>query len=201
MAFMFLLIIGLVISKSTGKYDETERVTPSSSSFETINLNLDKNSKSAKVATVNIPRAHISNQHHGLGKLSEAIDLSHKSDLKREFNDEDIFNIEYSPHHHHHQQQQQLPSHYFFNSHTNDHGPFTRSGFLKRIMLRNTSVTCNDGTQAGYYFRPSFNFSKKWIVFLEGGWYCFSIYSCHQRWLKMRNLMTSAHWPEVRIGM
>ncbi|XP_053209032.1 palmitoleoyl-protein carboxylesterase notum1-like isoform X2 [Panonychus citri] len=69
---------------------------------------------------------------------------------------------------------------------------------LKRFMLRNKSVTCNDGTKAGYYFRSAPGPSKRWIVFLEGGWYCFSPATCHQRWLGMRNLMTSAHWPQSR---
>ena len=72
-----------------------------------------------------------------------------------------------------------------------------RSAFLRREMLRNTSVTCNDGTTAGYYVRvnPS---SRRWLVFLEGGWHCFSQLSCHQRWTRARALMTSAHWPLMR---
>lgn len=70
---------------------------------------------------------------------------------------------------------------------------------LRRYMLNNNSVTCNDGTKAGYYFRSSAS-SRRWIVFLEGGWYCFSSLTCHQRWLQMRNLMSSAHWPQVRNG-
>ncbi|XP_015784529.1 palmitoleoyl-protein carboxylesterase notum1' [Tetranychus urticae] len=69
---------------------------------------------------------------------------------------------------------------------------------LKRFMLKNRNVTCNDGTKAGYYYRSSIGYSRRWIVFLEGGWYCFSPSTCHQRWLGMRNLMTSAHWPQSR---
>ena len=71
--------------------------------------------------------------------------------------------------------------------------------YLRRVMLSNSSVTCNDGTVAGYYIRRSYG-SRRWIVFLEGGWYCFSAVTCHQRWLKMRSLMTSAHWPEAKTG-
>jgi hypothetical protein len=77
---------------------------------------------------------------------------------------------------------------------------YTSFSYLRREMLSNTSVTCNDGTVAGYYIRPSFG-SRRWIVFLEGGWYCISTITCHQRWLKMRSLMTSAHWPEAKTGM
>lgn len=74
------------------------------------------------------------------------------------------------------------------------------SPYLRRIMLKNSSATCNDGTNAGYYLRLSKIRSKKWIVFLEGGWFCYSTYTCHLRWLQMRNLMSSAHWSELRSG-
>ncbi|XP_022226370.2 palmitoleoyl-protein carboxylesterase NOTUM [Drosophila obscura] len=76
--------------------------------------------------------------------------------------------------------------------HTADH-----SRSLKRAALTNSSITCNDGTHAGFYLRkqPS---SKKWIVFLEGGWHCFDVRSCRARWLRLRHLMTSSQWPETR---
>ncbi|KAH8380166.1 hypothetical protein KR009_009301 [Drosophila setifemur] len=68
---------------------------------------------------------------------------------------------------------------------------------LKRANLANSSITCNDGTHAGFYLRkqPS---SKKWIVFLEGGWHCFDLRSCRARWMRLRHLMTSSQWPETR---
>ncbi|XP_037721969.1 palmitoleoyl-protein carboxylesterase NOTUM isoform X2 [Drosophila subpulchrella] len=74
-------------------------------------------------------------------------------------------------------------------------GDHSRS--LKRANLVNTSITCNDGTHAGFYLRkqPS---SKKWIVFLEGGWHCFDVRSCRARWMRLRHLMTSSQWPETR---
>lgn len=72
--------------------------------------------------------------------------------------------------------------------------------YLKRYMLNSDTVKCNDGTEAGYYFRRGKN-TKKWIVFLEGGWFCYSTFSCnHQRWVQMRNFMTSAHLPEKKLG-
>jgi hypothetical protein len=74
------------------------------------------------------------------------------------------------------------------------------SPYLRRVMLRNNSATCNDGTSAGYYIRHGRRGSKHWIVFLEGGWFCYSSYTCHLRWLQMRNLMSSAHWSEYRAG-
>ncbi|KAH8360819.1 hypothetical protein KR084_004349 [Drosophila pseudotakahashii] len=76
-------------------------------------------------------------------------------------------------------------------------GSGDQSRSLKRAILANSSITCNDGTHAGYYLRkqPS---SKKWIVFLEGGWHCFDVRSCRARWMRLRHLMTSSQWPETR---
>ncbi|KAH3738687.1 hypothetical protein DPMN_045327 [Dreissena polymorpha] len=68
---------------------------------------------------------------------------------------------------------------------------------LRRKFLSNDSITCNDGTPAGYYIRKSYG-SKKWIVFLEGGWYCFDSVSCQMRASTdgMRRFMTSKGWPK-----
>lgn len=70
---------------------------------------------------------------------------------------------------------------------------------LKRVYLSNRSITCNDGSQAGFYLRKSHG-SKRWIIFLEGGWYCYDQKSCRNRWLRLRHLMTSTQWPETRDG-
>ncbi|CAG2164552.1 unnamed protein product [Oppiella nova] len=96
---------------------------------------------------------------------------------------------------------EQHRNHYNNHAYQSDGTPtYYRPYYLSRQMLTNTSVTCNDGTVAGYYIRQNYA-SRRWIVFLEGGWYCFSALTCHQRWLKMRGLMTSAHWPEAKTGM
>lgn len=97
----------------------------------------------------------------------------------------------HQPSHQHHLHQKDLPP---------SSSPLTdsrRSAFLHREILKNTSVTCNDGTTAGYYIRSN-PLSKRWLVFLEGGWHCYSQLSCHQRWIRARPLMTSAHWPQMR---
>ncbi|XP_064628821.1 palmitoleoyl-protein carboxylesterase notum1-like isoform X2 [Lineus longissimus] len=70
---------------------------------------------------------------------------------------------------------------------------------MKLMHLTNTSVTCNDGSPAGYYIRKSYG-STKWIIFLEGGWYCFDKPSCRGRWTNMRKLMSSKEWPPARRG-
>ncbi|XP_076062099.1 palmitoleoyl-protein carboxylesterase notum isoform X2 [Oratosquilla oratoria] len=58
-------------------------------------------------------------------------------------------------------------------------------------------AVCNDNSPAGFYIRRSVN-SKRWVVFLEGGWYCFDNRSCGLRWSRSRPLMTSRDWPQER---
>uniref|UniRef100_A0A0L8G7F0 Uncharacterized protein n=1 Tax=Octopus bimaculoides TaxID=37653 RepID=A0A0L8G7F0_OCTBM len=70
---------------------------------------------------------------------------------------------------------------------------------LRRNFITNRTVTCNDGSPAGYYLRRSFG-SFKWIIFLEDGWYCFDKHSCQSRWVTMKPYMSSKHWPEVKKG-
>lgn len=70
---------------------------------------------------------------------------------------------------------------------------------LKRVYLSNRSITCNDGSQAGFYLRKSYG-SRRWIMYLEGGWYCYDQKSCKSRWLRVRHLMTSTQWHETRDG-
>lgn len=41
--------------------------------------------------------------------------------------------------------------------------PYGSAAFLRRVMLKNTSITCNDGTTAGYYLRLSSSGSKRWL--------------------------------------
>ncbi|XP_077977054.1 palmitoleoyl-protein carboxylesterase notum1-like [Glandiceps talaboti] len=71
---------------------------------------------------------------------------------------------------------------------------------MKLKYLQNTSITCNDGSSAGYYLRKSFG-SKRWLIFLEGGWYCFDDDSCRSRWQSsMQTLMSSKGWPYTKTG-
>ncbi|KAG5853518.1 inactive palmitoleoyl-protein carboxylesterase notum1b [Anguilla rostrata] len=70
---------------------------------------------------------------------------------------------------------------------------------MKLRFLENTSVTCNDGTPAGYYIKESKG-SRRWLIFLEGGWYCFSKENCDGRYETMRRLMSSSKWPQTKTG-
>ncbi|XP_073653242.1 palmitoleoyl-protein carboxylesterase NOTUM isoform X2 [Tursiops truncatus] len=70
---------------------------------------------------------------------------------------------------------------------------------LRLHLLLNTSVTCNDGSSAGYYLKESKG-SRRWLLFLEGGWYCFNRENCDSRYDTMRRLMSSKDWPLTRTG-
>ncbi|XP_036443174.1 inactive palmitoleoyl-protein carboxylesterase notum1b [Colossoma macropomum] len=70
---------------------------------------------------------------------------------------------------------------------------------MKLRFLDNSTVTCNDGSSAGYYIKESKG-SRRWLVFLEGGWYCFSKENCDSRYDTMRRLMSSSRWPSTRTG-
>ncbi|KAL3053706.1 palmitoleoyl-protein carboxylesterase notum1a [Trematomus bernacchii] len=70
---------------------------------------------------------------------------------------------------------------------------------MKLNFLENTSVTCNDGSPAGYYLKESRG-SRRWLIFLEGGWYCFNKENCDSRYETMRRLMSSSTWPQTKTG-
>ncbi|XP_052366708.1 carboxylesterase notum2-like [Oncorhynchus keta] len=70
---------------------------------------------------------------------------------------------------------------------------------MKLHVLKNTQVTCNDGTAAGFYLKE-FKGSKRWLIFLEGGWCCYNKDSCDTRYKNIPRLMTSSDWPQTRKG-
>ncbi|XP_073447215.1 palmitoleoyl-protein carboxylesterase notum2-like [Aquarana catesbeiana] len=70
---------------------------------------------------------------------------------------------------------------------------------MKLHLLKNIHVTCNDGTTAGYYIREA-KANKRWIIFLEGGWCCYSKETCDIRYKSAKRLMSSSNWPKTRKG-
>ncbi|XP_012686639.2 carboxylesterase notum2 [Clupea harengus] len=70
---------------------------------------------------------------------------------------------------------------------------------MKLHFLKNTQVTCNDGTAAGFYLKE-FKGSKRWLIFLEGGWCCYNKETCEARYKNTPRLMSSADWTQTRKG-
>lgn len=70
---------------------------------------------------------------------------------------------------------------------------------LQRFAVRDAThrnAVCNDGSPAVYYFRPgSGEGVNRWVIFLAGGGFCFSIESCILRQVLNPELMTSLDAP------
>ncbi|XP_035516701.1 carboxylesterase notum2 [Morone saxatilis] len=70
---------------------------------------------------------------------------------------------------------------------------------MRLHFLKNTQVTCNDGTAAGFYLKE-FRGSRRWLLFLEGGWCCHSRETCDSRYQNIPRLMSSSGWPRTKRG-
>uniref|UniRef100_UPI00358F184A palmitoleoyl-protein carboxylesterase NOTUM-like isoform X2 n=1 Tax=Myxine glutinosa TaxID=7769 RepID=UPI00358F184A len=75
----------------------------------------------------------------------------------------------------------------------------TNDALLQLQFLKDRRITCNDGSPAGYYLRKSQG-SKRWIIFLEGGWFCHSRESCEVRRARQPHLTGSTTWRWKRPG-
>ncbi|KAL5103180.1 hypothetical protein TcWFU_007304 [Taenia crassiceps] len=66
-------------------------------------------------------------------------------------------------------------------------------------FLSQSNVRCNDGTRAGYYVRRSKDLkSRNWMIYLEGGWYCFDEATCISRQITNHALFSSRTWHMIR---
>ncbi|KAM6972224.1 carboxylesterase notum2 [Aplochiton taeniatus] len=70
---------------------------------------------------------------------------------------------------------------------------------MRLNFIKSTQVTCNDGTAAGFYLKE-FKGSKRWLIFLEGGWCCYNKETCDSRYQNIPRLMSSSDWPQTRRG-
>ncbi|KER24616.1 hypothetical protein T265_07759 [Opisthorchis viverrini] len=76
---------------------------------------------------------------------------------------------------------------------------YTSRMYYTLTLLNDTNALCNDGTQAGYYYRRSKGGnSQNWLIFLEGGWYCFDNTTCQLRESSTFSLFSSSSWPQQR---
>jgi hypothetical protein len=55
-------------------------------------------------------------------------------------------------------------------------------------------VTCNDGSGYKAYVSVSQYYSSKWVIFMQGGAWCFDAYSCGERWATSPQLMSSKNY-------
>ncbi|HSP07791.1 MAG TPA: pectin acetylesterase-family hydrolase [Acidobacteriota bacterium] len=74
---------------------------------------------------------------------------------------------------------------------------------LQRVEVRDAArrkAVCNDGSPAVYYFRPgSGEGANRWVIFLAGGGFCFSVNTCQLRQILNPELMTSSDKPPTTL--
>lgn len=70
---------------------------------------------------------------------------------------------------------------------------------LRKLTTNSNNITCNDGSQVGYYERLN-SHSKSWVIYLQGGGFCGGQESCQQRWTRSAHLMSSKFWPKTKTG-
>merc|ERR1711972_1159762 len=65
--------------------------------------------------------------------------------------------------------------------------------FIQNATARN--AVCNDGTPGGYWFRQGTGSgSNRWLIHLQGGFWCWDSASCSDRWKTQPYLMSSSSW-------
>ena len=79
--------------------------------------------------------------------------------------------------------------------------PYTASSnkmFLHLLDLDTyPQAVCNDGSPGGFFFTPATSPAKAhlWVLFLEGGQWCYDAPSCYQRAQAQPFLISSQRWP------
>jgi hypothetical protein len=64
--------------------------------------------------------------------------------------------------------------------------------------LHAANAVCNDGTPGIYYLRKTGN--QVWVIYLEGGGYCYDPNTCAARWATARMMMSSSGYPKTMTG-
>jgi hypothetical protein len=85
--------------------------------------------------------------------------------------------------------------------------PFSKSSFqtnfYRKSLVNYPQARCMDNSIASYYIRLATNHTSRWLIYFDGGWFCYSKESCHFRRIYSPNLMTSTNINErqSRIGI
>eukprot|EP01121_Diplochlamys_sp_Union-15-3_P001389 TRINITY_DN11209_c0_g1_i1.p1 TRINITY_DN11209_c0_g1~~TRINITY_DN11209_c0_g1_i1.p1 ORF type:complete len:366 (-),score=64.43 TRINITY_DN11209_c0_g1_i1:37-1134(-) len=70
---------------------------------------------------------------------------------------------------------------------------------FQREWLNTPTGICNDGSSSGFYFRNGTS-KDRWLIYLEGGGFCYDNTSCSLRWKNSEGLMSSKGWSPTRGG-
>jgi len=77
--------------------------------------------------------------------------------------------------------------------------PVSQSSFTGNLVFlaNNPLYYCNDGSTGAYYWRPATsgaNLNGRYLIFLQGGAWCWDQPSCQSRWASSPSLMSSNYW-------
>ncbi|CAF4871450.1 unnamed protein product, partial [Rotaria sp. Silwood2] len=66
-----------------------------------------------------------------------------------------------------------------------------QKNFYRKSLFNYPQARCMDDSIASYYIRLSNNNNSYWLIYFDGGWFCFSKESCNLRRIYSPNLITS----------
>ena len=70
--------------------------------------------------------------------------------------------------------------------------------FHRRSLASYPQARCMDESVASYYVRLATNTHSRWLIYFDGGWFCYSKESCHFRRIYSPNLISSTNFNEEK---
>jgi hypothetical protein len=88
---------------------------------------------------------------------------------------------------------------------TTTDSPFLKStfnkNFYRKSLINYPQARCMDDSIASYYIRLANNNNSRWLIYFDGGWFCYSKESCNFRRIYSPNLITSNNFNEKKSLM
>lgn len=70
--------------------------------------------------------------------------------------------------------------------------------FYRKSLINYPQARCMDNSIASYYVRLASNNHARWLIYFDGGWFCYSKESCHFRQIYSPKFMNANHFPEKK---
>jgi hypothetical protein len=87
----------------------------------------------------------------------------------------------------------------FVSTTTTTDSPFLQSKhFYRKSLINYPQARCMDDSIASYYIRLSNPNNSRWLIYFDGGWFCYSKESCYFRRIYSPNLITSNNFDEKK---
>jgi len=82
---------------------------------------------------------------------------------------------------------------------TTTDSPFLQSNhFYRKSLINYPQARCMDDSIASYYIRLANTNNSRWLIYFDGGWFCYSKESCYFRRIYSPNLITSNNFDEKK---